>query len=89
MYLNEQKLDAGNDLYMAFLLSSEAALSGTESTKQLQVQVTILNGTILHCAFGIYHTELEALFPHNYQVLQTMIESQISCPACLVHGVSE
>ncbi|OIW20593.1 hypothetical protein TanjilG_16092 [Lupinus angustifolius] len=36
----QKKLDIGNDPSTAFLLSSEAALAGAESTKHMQAQVT-------------------------------------------------
>ncbi|KAF1886828.1 hypothetical protein Lal_00046066 [Lupinus albus] len=34
----QEKLDIGNDPYTAFVLSSEAALAGAESTKHMQAQ---------------------------------------------------
>ena len=36
---HEQKLDAGDDPLTAFLLSSEAAMYGAESTKDMHAQV--------------------------------------------------
>ena len=35
-----QKLNSGEDPITAFVLSSEAALAGAESTKNMQAQVT-------------------------------------------------
>lgn len=34
-----QRLDAGDDAVTAFVLSSEAAINGAESTKNMQAQV--------------------------------------------------
>lgn len=34
-----QRLDAGDDAVTAFVLSSEAAMNGAESTKNMQAQV--------------------------------------------------
>jgi len=41
-YFHEQRLNAGDDPCTAFLLSSEAAVAGAESTKHMQAQVTFL-----------------------------------------------
>lgn len=38
-FFHQQKLDAGEDPITAFVLSSEAALAGAESTKEMQAQV--------------------------------------------------
>lgn len=38
--LDTQRLNAGDDSANAFVLSSEAAFAGAESTKQMQAQVT-------------------------------------------------
>lgn len=40
--LHEQRLDAGDDPVNAFVLSSEAALSGAEATKHMQPQVILI-----------------------------------------------
>ncbi|OIW21498.1 hypothetical protein TanjilG_05147 [Lupinus angustifolius] len=40
----QEKLDIGNDPSTAFVLSSEAALAGAESTKHMQAQVTTCYG---------------------------------------------
>jgi hypothetical protein len=37
--INFQRLDAGDEPVTAFILSSEAAMAGAESTKNMQAQV--------------------------------------------------
>lgn len=54
-FISYQRLNAGIDPCTAFLLSSEAAMAGAESTKQMQAQVNLSNlswGEIL-CLFRI------------------------------------
>lgn len=40
IFLCKQNLDKGNDPVAAFVLSSEAAVNGAESTKEMQPQVS-------------------------------------------------
>lgn len=42
IYLHLQRLNAGDGPCVAFVLSSEAALAGAESTKHMQAQVTFI-----------------------------------------------
>lgn len=50
MHLSQQRLDAEDDPVTAFVLSSEAALAGAESTKHMQAQAgrsSYISGEIL------------------------------------------
>lgn len=52
-FISYQRLNAGIDPCTAFLLSSEAALAGAESTKHMQAQVIFLLilPPYIHCLF--------------------------------------
>lgn len=43
--LTKQRLNAGDDPATAFVLSSEAAVAGAESTKDMQAQVNLKSDT--------------------------------------------